>query len=578
MKIKTADLPFPVEVLNQHLVVLGKTGAGKSYTLRGIVENLLCRGKRVCIVDPKGDWFGVKLSADGASGGFPVVAFGDFKAEKATDIKINAHAGKEIANIVASGNRPCVIGFRGWMPQDRTRFWIDFASGLFNQNSSELYIVIDEVHNFAMQGKVLDPESGKCLHWTNRIASEGRGIGLRVLMASQRPQKVHKDTLTCAETLIAMRVIHPLDRGAIKEWIDGCGDPKHGHEILNTVAFMPRGEGWVWSPEIGFLQRVKFPRIQTFDSFSERTEGAAAPAGWAEIDLDDVRARLSRLVEEAKANDPAELKRKLRTAEQELAALKQKAPEVKRSEPKEIPVLTENERKDLKRMIRSVEHLNNRLLTLDIGVKDLSKTAEQLEKFIAPRLQAAIKEVRQVPSGLPGSVRPSAPPRFDARDALRPEYRGKDNNIGIGRCERAILRALAQFPQGRTTVQIAVLTGYSSNSGGFNNSLGKLRSLGFISRTNPVVLLPGNDLPPYDPLPTGDELVKHWLTKLGKCERMILETLVSVHPEGLSAVELGERTGYSSNSGGFNNALGRLRTLELITRGQPIKASDDFFQ
>jgi hypothetical protein len=31
------------------------------------------------------------------------------------------------------------------------------------------------------------------------------------------------------------------------------------------------------------------------------------------------------------------------------------------------------------------------------------------------------------------------------------------------------------------------------------------------------------------------------------------------------------------DSGGFNNALGRLRTMELITRGQPITASDELF-
>jgi hypothetical protein len=46
--------------------------------------------------------------------------------------------------------------------------------------------------------------------------------------------------------------------------------------------------------------------------------------------------------------------------------------------------------------------------------------------------------------------------------------------------ERRILTALAQYPEGRSKVQVAVLTGYAANGGGFNNYLGALRSRGMI--------------------------------------------------------------------------------------------------
>lgn len=120
-------LAFPLDVLKQHLVVLGKTGKGKSSVLRHIVEHLLRLGKRVCIVDPKGDWWGLKSSADGAGAGFPVIAFGDFKEPKAQDVPINAQSGKHVAELITSGNRPCIIGFRGWMPGQMIKFWLDFA-------------------------------------------------------------------------------------------------------------------------------------------------------------------------------------------------------------------------------------------------------------------------------------------------------------------------------------------------------------------------------------------------------------------------------------------------------------------
>ncbi|MGO9265752.1 MAG: hypothetical protein ACLQBA_12860 [Candidatus Binataceae bacterium] len=46
--------------------------------------------------------------------------------------------------------------------------------------------------------------------------------------------------------------------------------------------------------------------------------------------------------------------------------------------------------------------------------------------------------------------------------------------------ERRILTALAQYRQGRSKVQVAVLTGYAATGGGFNNYLGALRSRGLI--------------------------------------------------------------------------------------------------
>jgi DNA helicase HerA-like ATPase len=269
--------------------VLGKTRSGKSSVLRGLVEGILEREQPVCIVDPKGDWWGIKLARDGKRPGYPVVIFGGEHA----DVPINAHAGAHVAELFATGNRPCLIDLGGWMVGERTRFYIDFASTLFRLTKGMRWLVIDEIHNFAPKGKVMDPDAGKALHWTNRLASEGLGKGLPMLFASQRPQKVHNDTLTSAETLIAMRVLHPSDRGAVSDWIKGCGDLELGAKVLNSLAQMDRGEGWVWSPEIGLgPERVKFPMFKTYDSFRPQTaEDAAALKGWAEVDLTTSKAK-----------------------------------------------------------------------------------------------------------------------------------------------------------------------------------------------------------------------------------------------------------------------------------------------
>jgi hypothetical protein len=64
----------------------------------------------------------------------------------------------------------------------------------------------------------------------------------------------------------------------------------------------------------------------------------------------------------------------------------------------------------------------------------------------------------------------------------------------------------------------------------------------------------------WEPLPSGSALIDYWRQRLGKAERLILETLTEVYPAALSKEEVATKAGYEPNGGVFNNALGRLRT------------------
>lgn len=325
---KSKSFILPSGILKQHLIALGKTGSGKSSALRYIVEHLLRQKKRVCIVDPKGDWWGLKVDANGRGAGFPVVLFGEFKNPKARDVPINQASGKHIAELVASGNRPCVVGLGGWQQAAMTQFWTDFASTLFTKNAGELYLVVDEFHNFAPKGKILSPQAGVCLHWSNRLLSEGRGLGIVCLNASQRPQKVHNDSLTSHETLLAMRVVHKADRDAVKDWIDGNGDPEVGKRVLASIAGMPRGDAWGWSPEIEFgPSRITFPMFQTFDSFAPpQLQKRVSNKGWAGVDLAAVKEKLAAVIKEQEANDPKLLREQVQKLRADLTKAQQDKP------------------------------------------------------------------------------------------------------------------------------------------------------------------------------------------------------------------------------------------------------------
>lgn len=570
--MRSTDLKpiLPEGALAQHLAVLGKTGSGKSSVLRLLVEGLLSVGKPVCIIDPKGDWWGLKSSSSGKSPGYPVIIFGGEHA----DLPLNAHAGAHVAELVASGNRPCIIDLGGWMVGERTRFFIDFASMLFRHSRGPRHLVIDEVHNFAPQGKVLDPDAGKMLHWANRLGSEGRGKGITLMSASQRPQKVHKDFLTCAETLIAMRVIHPLDRNAIKDWIDGCPDAEKGREVLQSLASMPRGTGWVWSPEIGFGPvRVEFPKFSTYDSFKAPTGDAVEKLkGWAEVDLEDARAKLSAVVQEAAKNDPSALRARIAELERDLTNASKSSDSLDTKSVKSA--LLEAERRGYAEGVRSVLATGPVLPRLMDAITMLRELHGALEA-VTGRLPALPAHQR----GQPAAPAPLA--RHATAAPLQQERRKTAGDAGVGNGGlRRIMIALAQRPQGLTKKQIGVRAGMSSKSGTFSTYLAKARASGWAEGSGVVKITHYGiaALGKYHPLPIGRELLVHWLQDLGDSgAARILRACSDRYPRAITKADAAAEAGLSENSGTFSTYLSKLRALELITGRGELRASDELF-
>lgn len=152
----------------------------------------------------------------------------------------------------------------------------------------------------------------------------------------------------------------------------------------------------------------------------------------------------------------------------------------------------------------------------------------------------------------------------------------------LSRAERRILIALAQYPQGRAKNQVAVLSTYAVNGGSFNNAISSLRTAGRLSGSGDRLTITEVGLAAlgtYEPLPTGHALLQHWYGELGKAEKEALQVLVDAYPGALPKTEVAARTPsqYEASGGSFNNALSRLRTLELISGRGELKASDDLF-
>ncbi|MFX1474732.1 MAG: ATP-binding protein [Promethearchaeota archaeon] len=81
------------------------------------------------------------------------------------------------------------------------------ASGSFD---FPVFLVVEEAHNFIPAG-----DETRSLSVIRRIAGEGRKFGIFLIVISQRPGKIHSDTLSQCNSQIVLKITNPQDQTAI---------------------------------------------------------------------------------------------------------------------------------------------------------------------------------------------------------------------------------------------------------------------------------------------------------------------------------------------------------------------------
>jgi len=64
----------------------------------------------------------------------------------------------------------------------------------------------------------------------------------------------------CGGILIAMKLTASQDRDAIGAWLEGQADRQEGKRILGDLPRLQRGEGYLWAPGHGLLNRVELAK------------------------------------------------------------------------------------------------------------------------------------------------------------------------------------------------------------------------------------------------------------------------------------------------------------------------------
>jgi len=252
---------LPPSALDERLAIVGTSGSGKTYAAKGLIEQVMAGGGRVCVVDPLGVWWGLGRGAEGTAPPFPVAVFGGTHA----DVPLDPGRGAALGRLVGAQPMACVVDVSDFVSASARRaFMTAFTEALYAANTEPLHLVLDEADLWAPQRT--QPDGLELLGRVEEIVRRGRVRGFVPWLITQRPAVLHKDVLSQADVLVSMKLTSSQDRAAVGRWIEGQSDRTEGRRILGALPQLRRGEGWVWAPGDGVLARVAFPRILTLDS------------------------------------------------------------------------------------------------------------------------------------------------------------------------------------------------------------------------------------------------------------------------------------------------------------------------
>lgn len=580
-KLRIADdLALPLDWMTMATVVYGARGAGKT-TLGAVVAEEVTKAKqRFCAIDLKGDWYGVKSSANGREAGIPAVIFGGDHA----DLPLKEDEGATVGAMIAELQQSSILDLEYFSKGKQVRFLAEFFSTLYDKNRDPLLLLLDEAQRYAPQ-RPISPESALCLGAVEDLVKLGRKHGIGPMLFTQRGSGLNKEVSEICDMLVAFRTPGPLDQDRVKDWLEANVTREERDRVMGLLAGLDTGTAVFASghPALKLFKVANVRTRETFDSSATPKVGhrRAEPKQLAKPDLEALKQKMAATIERAKLDDPKELRRRIAELERERPKLLQDAAKASKLVELPVPVVKPA---DLKR----AEMLVSRL---EAAIKRISSDTEDLGAQAAALIRA-ISSVKRAGNDLSQAAEGSPPPgaaRFPgSSNDLRFNNRSKTpgNSLLTGPnparnpaetrpgAEQRVLDALAELEdlgvQRPQRNQVALLAGYTNlNSKGLVNAMGALRSAGLIDypESGRVTLTePGRAQAASWGVPrTAKEIQDRIVSLLGGASARILKPLIQSYPKPVERAAVASAAGYENlNSKGFVNAIGRLRSLGFI--------------
>lgn len=564
------DLQLPLDIVTDATGLFGRRGSGKSNGGVVLAERMYDAGVPWVAIDPKGDWWGIRSSADGEGEGLPIPVFGGLHG----DVPIEPTAGEVIARLVVERNLTCVLDLSDFGSKAKqVQFTLDFIRTLFDQirrAPRPFHVFADEADELAPQMAMSQKTSGEgpqtqMVGAMAKLVKQGRNYGLGITLMSQRPASVANSVLSQLGTVALFRTTLPEDQDRVVKWIE---DRALRKVVAAALSKLPAGTSWLISQDPlvsgsdDHARQVTWARRRTFDSGATPRMGEVrqTPATLADIDLGELQDLMADTIEKAQADDPSVLQRRVRELTAELAEARaaQPAPEVV-----EVPV---PDTAALDEMRTVVERMLDVLrVAVDGRVND-----------VLAAMDGVAREVREHQQDVDAPPRPpdvrSTPPVGPARQQHRPAPAAAPSgpatvtgNSGPAR----MLRALAAWPAGLTKAQLGSQAKLAWRGGTFQKYLAELTERGYIEAggdgrihaTDAGVAAVGGRPAPQ----TADEVHAYWREKLGDGAVRMLDHLIGIYPQEVSRDDLAVAVDLAASGGTFQKYLGQLVDNQLAT-------------
>lgn len=548
--------------------VLGIRDSGKTYTATKAAEELFDASIPFLALDPIGVWHTLRIP--GAGRGYPVVVAGG----KHGDLPLTVKSVGEIVRAAMKANISLVLDLfsADLSKADWKRIVRETAEILLHENADHglRHVFIEEAAEFVPQ--IMRGADGQVFAAVEKLVRMGGNSKVGVTLINQRSADLNKSVLELCANVFVHRQRGKNTLLDLKKWL-ALTDPSTEKKITGSLPDLPSGQCWVMGNDLKTPMLVKVMKKN-----SRHPDRREAPP----------------------ANEAERKRRQPVPADDFVAAMKAAlAPKEKPATGKAVPITPvpphpstylatkaelEQVRKDAFAAGWSDGWATGWRIGHAKGCRDQVALFDNVAQANTPDPAPPAPKPPTAPKVPQGTLAPPPVPRSIPNSVVVRHIPAASGNPGaaLPKAEKAILKVLVHFPDGAEASKVATLAGYSAGGGGFRNACGALRTAGLLEPGQPLratqagVEAAGD----VEPLPTGQALLAYWCghSALGKAEREILTALVHALPSGLTKEEVAAQAGYEPGGGGFRNALGRLRTLDLITGSgsAPLRAAEEF--
>lgn len=560
-------------LVSGRLLIQAGSGGGKSYGVRYVLEQTHGKIQQI-VIDPEGEFASLRERFDYLLAG------------KDGDVPADVRSAKLLCRRVMELGVSVVIDIYDLKLDERREFIRVFLDALMHLPRTlwrPLIVALDEAHMYAPergQGEATSTDA------VITVCSQGRKRGFCAVLATQRISKLHKDA--AAELRNKLIGLCTLDLD-LKRAGDELGFDK---EQRATLRELPAGHFYALGPAIGAPGVTLVRTGEVLTTHPEPGQIAPppppAPAAIAALvqQLQDLPAQA-----EEEARSLEDLQRRIRELEAEL----RKKPTAAAPDPRAIERAVDE----------ATRPLNDHIRTLHTKLGRGEELADQLVAVLKngagpvlppqPRTENRPSPAAPLPSPIPAPTsgpwtRPAESSPADQRRPARPAGLAAGvSGPQLTDAQKRILAGIALLHdigvESPSRAAVGAVSGYKSTSGGsFAKNVGVLvvASLVWIPEGGLLELTrAGEEVAPESaPITRLADLHARWLGLLSEAEARILSALIAAYPESLSRPTLGERSGYTSTSGGsFAKNVGKLvemRAAEIPKPGS-VKAADILF-